>query len=234
MVALLTAVALCFGATLLPLVPAVVVFTIAALCLCIVYFAVPGNSADPALLSVLLMLVAIFLAYIASAFRGRVAHKRNVSKFFKHYVPSNLEEYYIDNPAGMDAVSDSRELTILFCDIKQFTTSRVIHQYGGTVDKYMGDSVMAFWGAPEASSTHATDSLYASRKIEEEVAVLSQQMQGLGLPPIAIGIGIATGYANVGHMGRQSTGISIPRARYSTRERAAEICKVVRAGLSDR
>jgi len=222
MVALLTAVALCFGATLLPLVPAVVVFTIAALCLCIVYFAVPGNSADPALLSVLLMLVAIFLAYIASAFRGRVAHKRNVSKFFKHYVPSNLEEYYIDNPAGMDAVSDSRELTILFCDIKQFTTiaetldpdrlrdwlnayfgvvSRVIHQYGGTVDKYMGDSVMAFWGAPEASSTHATDSLYASRKIEEEVAVLSQQMQGLGLPPIAIGIGIATGYANVGHMG---------------------------------
>jgi len=65
----------------------------------------------------------------------------------------------------------------------------------------MGDSVMAFWGAPWASRTHAEDALFASRKIQKEVARLSRDMQNLGLPAINVGIGISTGFANVGHMG---------------------------------
>lgn len=219
---LLIALVLVFGLALLPLALAFPVFACLFLFVAATFYSVPGSSHDPAMLPVLVTLLSVFIAYLGGEFWSRLSHQRKVSEFFRHYVPSNLTDYYIDNPAGMDAVSDSRELTILFCDIKRFTTiaetldpdrlrdwlnayfgvvSRVIHQHGGTVDKYMGDSVMAFWGAPHPSSSHAADSLYASRKIQEEVAVLSSQMQSLGLPPITIGIGIATGFANVGHMG---------------------------------
>lgn len=178
----------------------------------------PGSVLKPLLVS----LVAVFIGYIVCRWLFLLSHGRKVTSFFKHHVPSNLTEYYLKNPSGMDAVSESRELTILFCDIKRFTSisekldpdrlrdwlnayfeivSQIIHQHGGTVDKYMGDSVMAFWGAPWASETHAIDALYASRKIEKEVAELSRQMQKNGLPAITIGIGISTGFANVGHMG---------------------------------
>lgn len=220
--ALAVAVLVSLGAAWLTFPIALSVFVFAVLLVAVVYYAVPGNSFDPSFPAVVAMFLAVFAAYCVGAFRDRVFHQRKVSEFFRHYVPSNLTDYYIDNPSGMDAVSDSRELTIIFCDIKRFTTiaetldpdrlrdwlnayfgvvSRVIHQHGGTVDKYMGDSVMAFWGAPETSDSHASDALYASRRIQEEVSVLSQQMQNLGLPPITIGIGMATGFANVGHMG---------------------------------
>ncbi len=187
-----------------------------------VHFSVPGNGSDPSLFAVFATLVSVFVCYLIFSVLQQLAHRRRVGRFFKNYVPSNLTDYYLQNPEGMEAVSESRELTILFCDIKRFTSisetlepdrlrdwlnayfdivSQIIHQHGGTVDKYMGDSVMAFWGAPWASDTHATDALYASRKIQQEVAVLSQQMQTIGLPAITIGIGISTGFANVGHMG---------------------------------
>lgn len=219
---LLIGMTLSFGAPLLTLVTALPVFAFAVLLVAVLFFAAPGNGYDPTFPAALSMLFAVFVAYLVTAFRDRASHQRKVSEFFRHYVPSNLTDYYIDNPSGMEAVSDSRELTILFCDIKQFTTiaetldpdrlrdwlnayfgvvSRVIHQHGGTVDKYMGDSVMAFWGAPQLSESHASDALHASCRIQEEVAVLSHQMQGLGLPAITIGIGMATGFANVGHMG---------------------------------
>jgi len=209
-------------AAALPLYVAIPVFLTALFVVAVVFYTVAGNSFDPSFISVLATLVALFMAYLAGEFLSRALHQRKISQFFRRYVPSNLADYYTTNPSHMNAVSDSRELTILFCDIKCFTSiaetldpdrlrdwlnayfgvvSSVIHQHGGTVDKYMGDSVMAFWGAPEASSTHAADSLFASRRIQEEVGVLSRQMQGLGLPPITIGIGIATGFANVGHMG---------------------------------
>ena len=219
---LVTALAVALVAALLPVVVAIPVFLSAVLVVSVVFFTVAGNSFDPSFVAVLATLLALFVTYLAGEFWNRALHQRKISQFFRHYVPSSLADYYTANPSDMNAVSDSRELTILFCDIKRFTSiaetldpdrlrdwlnayfgvvSSVIHQYGGTVDKYMGDSVMAFWGAPEPSSTHAADSLRASRRIQEEVAVLSQQMQNLGLPAIKIGIGIATGFANVGHMG---------------------------------
>lgn len=222
MVSLLIAVTLAFGAPLLSMRVALPLFALAVLLVAAVYYVVPDSSSDPSFTAIIAMMIVVFLAYTVGVLAHRIMHQRKVSAFFKHYIPSNLANYYIDNPSGMAAVSDSRELTILFCDIKQFTTiaetlnpdrlrdwlnayfgvvSRVIHQYGGTVDKYMGDSVMAFWGAPERSDSHASDSMHAARKIQDEVAVLSQQMQSLGLPPITIGIGISTGFANVGHMG---------------------------------
>ena len=181
-------------------------------------------SADSVVASVLIGLAAVFACYLFCKLLQRSANRRKVRHFFEPYVPSNLTDYYRKNPAKMAAVSESRELTILFCDIKKFTSiaetldparlhewlnayfvtvSHVIDQHGGTVDKYMGDSVMAFWGAPWASETHASDALRASQQIQREVAALAKRMNADGLPEITIGIGISTGFANVGHMGSE-------------------------------
>ena len=188
----------------------------------VVYVFATHADADPSLYAVVSTLLGIYIAYLFCRLIRRQVQHRKVSHFFSNHVPSNLTEYYLENPSSMEAVSESRELTILFCDIKRFTSTsetlepsilsdwlnayfgivtKVIHQYGGTVDKYMGDSVMAFWGAPRASDTHAIDALHASREIQREVAALSRDMQRRNMPPIMIGIGISTGFANVGHMG---------------------------------
>ncbi len=201
---------------------ATLAFVFSSIMIAVVINSAPASAFSPTLIHAIAVLAVVYGCYLLSRLVQHLLHRRKVGQKFKHYVSSNITDYYIQNPAGMDAVSASRELTILFCDIKCFTgisetlapdrlrewlnayftvVSHVIHQHGGTVDKYMGDSVMAFWGAPWASDTHATDAVFASRKIQQEVAALSLDMQKVGLPAITIGIGVSTGFANVGHMG---------------------------------
>jgi len=182
----------------------------------------PGFLPKPSVFSFLAALLLVFCVYLTCTLIQRLFHRSRVNRQFRNYIPSNLTDYYLKNPSGAKAINESRELTILFCDIKRFTgisetlesnrlsewlnayfsvVSEVIHEHGGTVDKYMGDSVMAFWGAPWPSDTHAADALFAAQSIQLKVDELSANMQTEGLPEIRIGIGIATGFANVGHLG---------------------------------
>ena len=206
----------------LPVSVAVMALVFSAALMVVVFQLVPGLKAQPSLSGFLITAFAVFACYLFCQLIQRWQHQRKVNQLVRNYVPSNLTDYYRQHPSDIDAISESRELTILFCDIKRFTgisetlepdslrdwlnayfnvVSEVIHQHGGTVDKYMGDSVMAFWGAPWASDTHAADALLASRNIQRKVNKLSAEMQSSGLPEIRIGIGISTGFANVGHMG---------------------------------
>ena len=109
-------------AALLPLFVAIPVFLFAVFLVAVVFFTVAGNSFDPSFVAVLATLLALFVAYLAGEYRSRASHQRKISRFFRRYVPSNLADYYTANPSDMNAVSDSRELTILFCDIKRFTS----------------------------------------------------------------------------------------------------------------
>ena len=87
--------------------------------------------------------------------------------------------------------------------INEFLTrmSEVIHRHGGTVDKYIGDSVMAFWGAPVPSPAHADQAVGAALEMQQEVRRLSDEFRMRGLPPIAVGVGVNTGVVRVGDMG---------------------------------
>ena len=201
---------------------AVVTLLFSAVLIVAINLLVPDAQSRPTIFGFLAGLLAVFATYLVCKLFQQRFHRSKVSHLFRNYVPSNLTDYYLQHPSDMREVNESRELTILFCDIKRFTgisetleshhlsdwlneyfgvVSEVIHQHGGTVDKYMGDSVMAFWGAPWPSDTHASDALFASKEIQRQVEVLSTQMQARGMPEIRIGIGIATGFANVGHMG---------------------------------
>jgi len=179
-------------------------------------------SVVPDVIAVISVPTAVFAAYTAYVLTEKYSRHHRIDKKLKPYTSTQLTNYYMSHPEQLEAPSESREITILFCDIKNFTAisenldpdclrdwlnmyfhkvSVVIDRYNGTVDKYMGDSVMAFWGAPWHSKTHATDALMASMQIQKELAALSVEMAEDGLPPIEAGIGICTGYANVGLMG---------------------------------
>ncbi|MCZ7559534.1 MAG: adenylate/guanylate cyclase domain-containing protein [Burkholderiaceae bacterium] len=79
--------------------------------------------------------------------------------------------------------------------------TEVIHAHRGTVDKYMGDAVMAFWGAPIDDPAHADHAVAAALAMQAEVRRMSEVLRARGLPPLAIGIGVNTGVARVGDMG---------------------------------
>jgi adenylate cyclase len=119
---------------------------------------------------------------------------------------------------------ESRELTVLFCDVREFTAlsenltpqqlsammnayltpmTSVIHYYRGTVDKYIGDSIMAFWGAPLPNENHARDGVDAALTMQERIPTLTKEFRNRGWPELEIGIGINSGTMNVGDMGSE-------------------------------
>ncbi|HXL82911.1 MAG TPA: adenylate/guanylate cyclase domain-containing protein, partial [Casimicrobiaceae bacterium] len=79
----------------------------------------------------------------------------------------------------------------------------VIHHYRGTVDKYIGDSIMAFWGAPLPNENHARDSVDAALTMQEKILPLNSEFRNRGWPELMIGIGINSGTMNVGDMGSE-------------------------------
>lgn len=167
-------------------------------------------------------LVVIFFMFLLARAMMLFLRRRKVNYFLRQYIPSQLYQHYMRHPDDIKIAGESRNMTIMFCDIKRFTAiserldpellpewlnryfdavSEVVVSHGGTIDKYIGDSVMAFWGAPVRSESHAYDALKAAREILLVLEKLSDQLVEEGWPPIAVGIGLSTGYANVGHLG---------------------------------
>jgi len=81
--------------------------------------------------------------------------------------------------------------------------TRVIHKNRGTIDKYMGDAIMAFWGAPLNDPEHARHALYAAFDMMRELKIMQEEFAAKGWPPVNIGIGLNTGMMNVGNMGSE-------------------------------
>jgi adenylate cyclase len=80
----------------------------------------------------------------------------------------------------------------------------VIHCHGGTVDKYIGDAIMAFWGAPLSDAKHAEHAVAAALEMLQEAKRLSVLFERKGLPPLVIGVGVNSGIVCVGDMGSKS------------------------------
>lgn len=81
--------------------------------------------------------------------------------------------------------------------------TQIIHKHGGAIDKYMGDAIMAFWGAPLADANHARNAVRAAVEMMEFLETLNQQNRDKGWPEIRIGAGINTGDMSVGNMGSE-------------------------------
>ncbi|MFZ2509361.1 MAG: adenylate/guanylate cyclase domain-containing protein, partial [Steroidobacteraceae bacterium] len=148
--------------------------------------------------------------------------RQRLSRIFGQYVPAEIVSELDSGGAEVSLEGESREMSVLFSDVRGFTTiseglgpreltrlmnefltpiTAVIHRHRGTIDKYMGDAVMAFWGAPLPDADHAGNAVRAALAMVSELRSLRPAFQERGWPPIAIGVGIASGEMNVGNMG---------------------------------
>jgi adenylate cyclase len=150
--------------------------------------------------------------------------KRRVAGLFGQYVPPELVEELSEHPEQASMEGDSREMTVLFSDVRNFTNlsegltpieltrlmnaylttmTKVIHEHRGTIDKYIGDAIMAFWGAPLADPDHARHGLAAALAMQEKMKELREEFPKQGWPAMRIGVGLNSGVMNVGNMGSE-------------------------------
>ena len=142
---------------------------------------------------------------------------------FGEYVPPERVAEMRESGERFSMEGESRELTVLFCDVRDFTAlseklsprelsamlnaylttmTELIHEHRhGTVDKYVGDSIMAFWGAPESNPEHARGAVEAALAMQRRMPALAREFTHRGWPAFSIGIGINTGMMNIGDMG---------------------------------
>lgn len=174
--------------------------------------------------SLLLMIVLIFVLNMSYGFFIESRGKRQLAGRFGQYVPPELVEEMAKDPGAFTLEGESREMSVLFSDVRGFTTisegldpkqlthlmneyltpmTHVIHHYRGTIDKYMGDAIMAFWGAPLRDEAHARHALLAALDMLENLKEVQAQFAGKGWPAINIGVGINTGMMTVGNMGSE-------------------------------
>ncbi|MCM0083523.1 adenylate/guanylate cyclase domain-containing protein [Geomonas sp. Red32] len=176
-------------------------------------------------LSVIFPVAPVVLTYIgAEAYRNLVIEKkgRYLKKAFGSYVSPELVEEIVRDPGRLKLGGEKREVSILFSDIRGFTTLsesltpealvRLLNQYlspmtqivmeeRGTLDKFIGDAVMAIYNAPLDVEGHAGHACRSALKMVDRLKVLNEEFAKQGLPRIEIGIGINTGDAVVGNMG---------------------------------
>ena len=148
--------------------------------------------------------------------------KRQLAELFGAYVPPELVDEMVIAPHRYNMRAATRELTVLFCDMRGFTAlsetmaptqlqallntvfsrlTTVIRINRGTIDKYMGDCVMAFWGAPVEAPDQAHLAVKAAVEMAQAVRQLNREYRLLGLPEISVGIGLNSGSMCVGDMG---------------------------------
>jgi adenylate cyclase len=179
---------------------------------------------DMPLANSLVLIAALFTLNSSYGYFIESYTKRKITGLFGQYVPAELVAKMSKNPEQVSMEGESREMTILFSDVRGFTTisegldpkelsllmnefltplSRVIYKHHGTIDKYMGDCIMAFWGAPLHDPAHARNALLAGIEMQQTLRTLQPHFKARGWPEINVGVGINTGRVSVGNMGSE-------------------------------
>ena len=170
-------------------------------------------------------LILISVLYLFQQTTGYFFETRNIAQLanqFGQYIPPEVVEELSQQDQSVQLSGESREMSVFFSDVRGFTSlseqltpqqltrlmniyltgmTKVIHEQRGTVDKYIGDAVMAFWGAPLKDEDHARHALQAALEMLALLPELNQQLEREGLPAVRVGMGINSGIMNVGNMG---------------------------------
>lgn len=169
-----------------------------------------------------LLILALFILNVAWGYLFEHRRGRAMVNLFGEYVSPELVAEMADDPESYSMEGESRELTVLFVDVRGFTTisegltPKALREYiniyltamsedirgnRGTLDKYIGDAVMAFWGAPVALPDHAARAVATALLMQSSAHKLNKDFMERGWPPLKIGIGLNTGQMHVGDMG---------------------------------
>lgn len=172
----------------------------------------------------------LYVMLTVTSYAREEAQRRQIRFAFSRYLAPSVVERLADDPTQLALGGEDREMTLLFSDVQGFTsisenydavgltrlinkiltplTNRIL-ETGGTVDKYMGDAVMAFWNAPMDDPNHARNACLAALAIRREIAPLNDALRadaeagGHSYTPINVGVGINTGDCCVGNMGSE-------------------------------
>ncbi|HUJ01744.1 MAG TPA: adenylate/guanylate cyclase domain-containing protein [Usitatibacter sp.] len=168
------------------------------------------------------MLASLYLFNMVYGFFMEARSRRLITGLFGTYVPRELVDEMSRNPAEYSMRGESRVMTVLFSDVRDFTSiseglsaedlkdmmnayltemTEVIQEKRGTIDKYIGDAIMAFWGAPLADAEHAVHGVESALAMQKRIRGLDPEFQKRGWPVLHIGVGLNCGEMNVGDMG---------------------------------
>lgn len=177
---------------------------------------------DISLVIIIFLILMITVVNLTYGFLKEGLSRRAIKGMFDQYVPPAHIDAMLDDPDNYNFEGESKELSVLFSDIRNFTSiseslsasqlktllndfftpiTGIIFDYHGTIDKYVGDMVMAFWGAPIDDPNHRQHAVEAALKMLEKVEELKPIFEAQGLPEVNIGVGINSGFMNVGDMG---------------------------------
>ncbi|KQX91410.1 CHASE2 domain-containing protein [Variovorax sp. Root473] len=181
-----------------------------------------GHSLVLPLASALAMAALAFALNMSWGYFVESRARRGLVRLFGTYVPPQLVDEMLVRPGRYSMRAESKEMTVMFCDMRDFTRlseqmapaelqaflntvfsrlTEVISAHRGTVDKYMGDCVMAFWGAPIDTPDHAALAVQAALDMAAAVHDINRQHRASGRPEISAGIGLNSGLMSVGDMG---------------------------------
>ena len=168
------------------------------------------------------MTVVAFALNMSYGYLVESRSKRDLAQLFGTYVPPELVKEMVKDPESYSMKASSRELTVMFCDMRGFTSlsenlqplelqamlngvfsqlTSVIRRNMGTIDKYMGDCVMAFWGAPVETTQHAQLAVKTALEMTVALRRINEGHLAKGMAEISLGVGLNTGSMCVGDMG---------------------------------
>ena len=169
-----------------------------------------------------LAVVFSYVGTIVFQYLSERQQKALIKNVFSHYISPAVVNELIANPEKASLGGDKRELTAFFSDIASFTTmsesltpeklvellneylddmTGIILKHGGTLDKYEGDAIIAFWGAPIPQKDHALRACQASLEMQERILEMRVDWKKRGRPELGVRCGVNTGWMIVGNMG---------------------------------
>ncbi len=178
-------------------------------------------------LSFLVPVLLVFVSGILNILYGYLFESRrreHLKQMFGQYVPEKHIDEMLQTNSSFGLRGEDREMSVLFADIRGFTTisegltakqlvellntyftpmTEIIFNNQGTIDKYVGDLIMAFWGAPLKDEHHAENAIESALSMQEKSHELVRTLKDKNWPDIKIGIGINSGMMSVGDMGSQ-------------------------------
>ena len=158
-------------------------------------------------------------------FREQYKLRQQIKKQFEHYLDPKQIKRLQDDPSLLKLGGEKRYCTFLFTDVRGFTSmseslepeqvtyimnraltaqQTAVQEHGGMVDKYIGDAMMAIFNAPLDQDFHEDKAIECAKSIQKNMEKLNIELATMDIPPVAIGIGINTGYAIIGNMGSES------------------------------
>jgi adenylate cyclase len=169
-----------------------------------------------------LMVLLLYFLNMAYGFFSEARSRRLITGLFGTYVPKELVAEMSKNPGVYSMKGESREMTVLFSDVRDFTSiseglspealkelmnfylttmTQSIQQRLGTIDKYIGDAIMAFWGAPLADPEHVKNGILTALEMQRTIRSTGPEYVKRGWPVLHIGVGLNCGVMSVGDMG---------------------------------